>query len=93
MKTATAPAAPVANVPVPNIPRKKTIRKEQRIWKVIEDPSGDFLGSYFRGMDINFKPEKAHWPFGIKFQNQKTGVTKTWNGIGFYTHDPREKTI
>lgn len=96
MRTATAPATPAPMPPrgrlqYPQKPKRPFPRwRERRVWKVIADPSGDFIGGFFRTMDIAYKPELAHWEIGTKFQNTKTGVTKTWNGTGFDVYDPRK---
>ena len=58
--------------------------REKRPWKVIADPSGDFLGRSFRPTDLQFS-DFAYWPTGIVFQNTTTRDYKVWREMRFIT--------
>ena len=90
MRTATAPATPARQQKKSQTPKSSRWRGKH-IWEVIADPSGDFIGGFFRKMDLSHKPELAHWEVGTKFQNTKNGVIKTWTGSGFDVYDPRKE--
>ena len=63
------------------VQRTRPIR-EQRPWQAIHDPSGDFLGSHFRGTDLQVF-DVAYWPEGIVFRNRQTRDYKIWKGTRF----------
>ena len=61
--------------------------KESRKWEVITDPSGDYLGRFFRYMDLQFGLD--NWPEGITFQNTVTGERMIWCGRQFISSQPQ----
>lgn len=67
-----------------------TVRKskEKRTWKVVEDPSGDFLGNLFRNMDIRFS--LPIWPEGLKMRHTVTGEILVWDR-GKFVHKHKEQ--
>jgi hypothetical protein len=65
-------------------------RSASRPWKVVEDPSGDFLGNLFRTFDLSYVNAEMHWPTGIVFEHQRTGIKKIWIGNGFTVRQPEE---
>ena len=61
-------------------PTKKRDRRnrDRVVWKCVYDPSGDFLGSNFRLLDIR----AGGFELGTKFKNTDTGEEIVYDLLG-----------
>lgn len=56
-------------------------------WKVIADPSGDFLGRQFQVSDLVAGSKQDTWPENIVFENLRTGERCRYEGKGNMVHE------
>jgi len=70
--------------------RKAQKSYESRPWLVIHDPSGDFLNSTFRAIDLDVC--LGGWPEGIIFWHRGSGEIRIWRGNRYTRLSPKRAT-